>query len=144
MVYGQDAYFLGFPVEDGLNFDYTTLYTKYGLALDTGNPLPLVKRATVSSLGKPYLLDGHNNHGFSGGPVVFCPPGKKEFRVAAVVSGYLPLRELILNKDGEQTDLSYIANPGIMVADDIGEAVALIKSNPVGFDLDGKASTDIP
>ena len=140
LVYGQDAYFLGFPVEDGANLDYMDLYKKFGLVLENGNPLPLVKRATVSSLyGKPFLLDGHNNHGFSGGPVVFRPPGQEEF--AAVVSGYLPSRERILNNEGEETDLSYIANPGIMVAHDINEAVALIKLNPIGLDVDGLQQT---
>jgi hypothetical protein len=37
-----------------------------------------------------FLLDGHNNPGFSGGPVVFRASNKvdKEFYVMAVVSGF--------------------------------------------------------
>ena len=82
LVYGQEAYFLGFPYGIGEMF-----------LEETGHPLPFVKRVTVSTMfGEPYLLDGHNNPGFSGGPVVFCPPGVREFQVAAVVSGYKSAR----------------------------------------------------
>lgn len=67
MVFGQDCYFLGFPL--GLTFD-----------IGEFEYFPLVKRATVSAKnhrinGRPILLlDGWNNPGFSGGPVVFRPP----------------------------------------------------------------------
>ena len=45
------------------------------MEVTSGAKWKFVKRLTVSTLfGKPYLLDGHNNPGFSGGPVVFCPP----------------------------------------------------------------------
>ncbi len=56
----EDLYFLGFPYG---------LETKGNVNSDF--PLPLVKRATLSSVqaGEPMLLDGHNNFGFSGGPV---------------------------------------------------------------------------
>lgn len=64
--YGQDIYFLGFP---------------YGLQSDVGElnsnlPMPLVKKGIVSSFlfenpRKVLLLDGHNNPGFSGGPVIY-------------------------------------------------------------------------
>ena len=62
LVYGQDVYFLGFP--------YGVLsQVIFG---EAGHPLPLVKRAAVSAFaGDVYLLDGHNNPGFSGGPVIF-------------------------------------------------------------------------
>ena len=66
---GQDVYFIGFP---------------YGIASEIGElnrnfPLPFVKKATFSA-STPKLdilfLDGHNNPGFSGGPVVFSEVGK--------------------------------------------------------------------
>ena len=62
MVFGQDGYFLGFPL--GLRFDIGPEY------------LPLVKRCTPSALSRiggrsVLLLDGWNNPGFSGSPVVF-------------------------------------------------------------------------
>ncbi len=125
LVYGQDAYFLGFP------------YGISDLILgETGCPLPLVKRATVSSLfGKPYLLDGHNNIGFSGGPVVFQPAEKGKFQIAAVVSGYRGQPEHIVDAKGDETQFRYVSNTGIIHAYDVNEAIALIRSNPIGIDL---------
>ena len=70
MIYGQDVFFLGFP------------YGIVGKVAFTANgyPLPFVKRATLSLIKDDvYFLDGHNNPGFSGGPVVFRPPGAQEF-----------------------------------------------------------------
>ncbi|MXW23785.1 MAG: trypsin-like peptidase domain-containing protein [Chloroflexi bacterium] len=125
LIYGQDAFFLGFP--HGLS----------DLVLgDTGRPVPLVKRATVSSLqGEPFLLDGHNNPGFSGGPVVFQIPGSREFRVAAVIQGYRPAREPIYLDDGTETDLYLRGNTGIIFAYNISAAVELAESNPIGLAL---------
>ena len=74
LVYGQDVYFLGFPY----NFLGKFLFG------DSGYPLPFVKKATVSLFDdKIVFLDGHNNRGFSGGPVVFTEPTKRQFKVAA-------------------------------------------------------------
>jgi len=63
--FGQEAYFLGYPL--GLTFEIGPEY------------FPLVKRAILWGIGRPegnhsvLLLDGWNNPGFSGGPVVFRP-----------------------------------------------------------------------
>ena len=123
LTYGQEAYFLAFP---------------YGISdkflVETGHPLPFVKRVTVSTLfGKPYLLDGHNNPGFSGGPVVFCPPGRKEFQVAAVVSGYRWASAPIRDQENRDTEFHLRENTGIVVAYDVNEAIALIRANPTGL-----------
>ena len=65
LIYGQDVYFLGFP------YGYTGSFV-LGRG---GYPLPFVKKATVSLLDrKKMILDGHNNPGFSGGPVVYTEP----------------------------------------------------------------------
>ena len=72
VVLGEDIYFLGFPY--GLSMEVKT-------DLNAGFPLPLVKKAAVSALGLedgPILLDGHNNVGFSGGPVARREPGKSK------------------------------------------------------------------
>ena len=101
---------------------------------ETGHPVPFVKRVTVSTLfGKPYFLDGHNNPGFSGGPVVFCPPARKEFQVAAVVSGYRSARAPIRDDEDRDTEFHLRENTGIVVAYDVNEAVALIRANPIGL-----------
>ena len=87
LILGSDVHFLGFPYGMHANVPH---------AINADFPLPLVKRACVSMLayhqpdGDYLLLDGHNNPGFSGGPVVFHPLKEplSERRVAAVVSGY--------------------------------------------------------
>ena len=123
LTYGQEAFFLGFPYGIG-----------HMLLGETGHPVPFVKRLTVSGLyGKPYLLDGYNNPGFSGGPVVFCPPGRKEFQVAAVVSGYRSASAPIRDQENRDTEYYLRENTGIVVAYDVNEAVALIRANPTGL-----------
>ena len=125
LTYGQEAYFLGFPYGIG-----------DGFLKETGHPVPFVKRLTVSTLfGKPYLLDGHNNPGFSGGPVVFCPPARKEFQVAAVVSGYQSARAYVRDQEDRDTEFHLRENTGIVVAYDVNEAVAIIRANPTGLVL---------
>ena len=97
--------------------------------------MPFVKSVTVSTLfGKPYLLDGYNNPGFSGGPVVFCPPASKEFQVAAVVSGYRWASAPVRDQDNRDTELHLRENTGIVVAYDVNEAIELIRANPLGSD----------
>jgi Trypsin-like peptidase domain len=84
MIYGQDVYFLGFP---------------YGMtgevgALNRDFPFPFVKKAIISCMYttdngvKIFFLDGHNNPGFSGGPVVFKEPNKNDYKVISVISAF--------------------------------------------------------
>jgi hypothetical protein len=123
LVYGQDVHFLGFPYG---------ILTRYILGGD-GYPIPLVKKATVSALDRDVLLlDGHNNPGFSGGPVVFVRPGTRDCRIAAIVSSYQAVEEPIL-LHGQETELVYEYNTGIIVAYSIKHAIDLIAENPVGF-----------
>lgn len=79
-VYTQDVYFLGYP---------------YGLGLQAGGVmLPFVKKAIISASMETadgvqvWLLDGINNPGFSGGPVVFKRGNTIDWCVGCVVSGY--------------------------------------------------------
>ena len=125
MTYGQEVYFLGFPY-DILG---STIFT------DQGYPLPFVKRATFSCFaGDAYLLDGHNNPGFSGGPVLFGSPGVPPTNVGAVISGYKFISEPIYHQS-VATDLSFKYNTGIIVSYKIEKALALIGSNPIGATL---------
>jgi len=124
-VYGQEVFFLGFPYG---------IVGKYLLG-PQGYPLPLVKRATLSLFhGDVWLLDGHNNPGFSGGPVVFVPLGAKDFKVAGVISGFQAVDEPVL-AGGQPTPLVYRYNTGIIVCHMIEHAVGLIKANSIGFSL---------
>lgn len=122
LVYGQDVYFLGFP--------YGVLSPH--ILGDAGHPLPLVKKALLSSFaGDVYLLDGHNNPGFSGGPVVFGRVGSTPNCVGAIISGYRFAPEPVLIGDAE-TALTFRQNTGIIISYKIETALALIRSNPVG------------
>ena len=129
LMYGQDVYFLGYP------------YNLEGMGV-TGEtrPFPLVKKGCLSAMleGGRYggfLLDGHNNPGFSGGPAIFSSPSKPtEYNVFGVVSGYLPgYGEARIGGAPEGFDLAL--NTGIMRCADIAHAVDEIKANPNGLQL---------
>lgn len=125
VAYGQDVYFLGFP--------YGVLsQVIFG---DAGHPLPLAKKAVLSSFaGEVYLLDGHNNPGFSGGPVVFGRDGTIPNSVAAVVSGYRFSPEPVF-LDQAETALTYRENTGIIISYKIEAALGMIRANPIGPDV---------
>jgi S1-C subfamily serine protease len=127
LLYSQEVFFLGFP------YNILSTYVFEG----EGYPLPLVKKAIVSSFVSRdvFLLDGHNNPGFSGGPVVFGVLGQSDLKVAGIVSGYQAVDEPIFAGD-QKTPLSYRYNTGIIVASFIHQATALIRQNPIGFKLD--------
>jgi len=126
LAYSQEVFFLGFP------YDILSTYIFEG----EGYPPPLVKKAIVSSFvnGNVFLLDGNNNPGFSGGPVVFTKAGQTDLKVAGVISGYKAVPEPIFAGD-QKTQFVYQYNTGIIVAYYIHHAMALIRKNPIGFKL---------
>lgn len=128
LIYGQDVYFLGFP---------------YGMRGEIGKlnrnfPMPFVKKAIVSCIGfgrdvaQTIYLDGYNNPGFSGGPVVFKKPGYPDFIVASVISGFKSKEEKVYDGDQELA-LYYKYNTGIIVSYGIKHAVDVIETNPIGY-----------
>jgi len=120
----EDIRFYGFP---------------YGLSTSRRNgtvPVPLVKAGIVSGFfgaaqlgpNSSFLIDGHNNPGFSGGPVVSIRGGKH--RVAGVVSGYLPHDEEVRSRMSDDNDerSEYVQqNSGIMLAWNIQHVIDLIE-----------------
>ncbi len=136
LAYGQTVYFLGFPFGwdgggENINLDF---------------PMPFVKAGIVSSItfgdSSRIYVDGHNNRGFSGGPVVFAPHGQKQaqLQVAGVVSSYPSSWQPILNKRGvpilsdNDEPLAYFQeNTGFVVAFNIRHATEMIDVNPIGF-----------
>jgi len=112
IVYGQDAFFLGFPL--GLTFD-----------IGPAESFPLVKRATISATNHQLagrailLLDGWNNPGFSGGPVVFRPAGSAAFSVCGVVTGYRWQPTPVVDGASSPTGAQVLANSGIIIAEEI-------------------------
>jgi hypothetical protein len=161
-MFGQVAYFLGFP------YDYGSQGTLKG---NGPYPFPLIKAGTVSGfvnpggLIKPYelLLDGYNNPGFSGGPIVYRDLNQSGvvIRLAGVVSGFVPevvpvVKTHIIDspadagpvakeqpwrirrgKNGKFIELvdsdTYVAlNTGIVQGFLIEPAIELIRSHPIG------------
>jgi hypothetical protein len=135
--WGQDVYFLGFP---------------YGLRGEVGKfnnefPFAFVKKAIVSMMcfdddeviNKLYL-DGHNNPGFSGAPVVISnigqPPSEDNpYRLIAVISGMRYEYEPVYDELQSKTHLTYRYNTGIILAYPINHALAVIDSNPDGCEI---------
>ena len=120
LIFGQDVFFLGFPY----NFD--KLLQSFP---DSKRPVPFIKKACFSGGVKDghacMVFDGHNNPGFSGGPVCYRPTDAPDgmMSVAAVISGYRPEKQDVLDQDGRPTGSYVEPNSGIVVAYDIKEAV---------------------
>ncbi len=142
MYVGQDVYFLGFP------FGLATQFNKPSLGR-----FAFIKKAVLSAVdaregsGNILYLDGHNNPGFSGGPVIFANYAQNErLQIAGVISGYKNqptkvVSALVEDSDSETNDskrkvVYYILeNTGIVVAYHIHEIEKAIKANPIGFPL---------
>lgn len=154
MVIGQDVYFVGYPYGD--------------LALTTlagTESIGFVRKGVFSAQQKGenftrMYIDGRNNEGFSGSPLVYLPQGKPgfDFKVAGVISGYrsdftevkklMPIaanaitpedrsQNLIVDMaDGSHRKLTgtetYVqGNSGIVIVYPIEHAVEIIKASEV-------------
>ncbi len=65
---------------------------------------------------------------------MFVPYGKKEFRIAGVVSGFQTVGEPVYDQVGSASHF-FKVNTGLMVAYNIHGALEAIKANPIGFAL---------
>lgn len=148
LVLGGDCEFLGFPYGGGW---------RAGMGPNSFW-MPFVKHCTVSAFSsnspdskKIWVLDGINNEGFSGGPVIFgTGPQQKLF---AVISGYYTEPAEVVPYDASRLAPQtrhrdepssqpadnnghgrekVNVNSGFIVAFDIGYAVDAIKKNPIG------------
>ena len=129
MILGQDVYFLGFP------FDIVSDAT---LESNKNFPLPFVKKAILSQTVKgTIMLDGHNNPGFSGGPVVYYPKNDRssDLSVAGVVYGFRhALGQVYPDQERKESPIGYyLYNTGIVHVHDICHALNLIRQNPIGI-----------
>jgi hypothetical protein len=138
LFFGGDCEFLGFPYGGGwrATFDNKQWYW-----------LPFVKHCGVSAMStvepKVWVLDGINNEGFSGGPVIFrTGPEQKVF---AVISGYVleptavvpsAAKKVPVKKTAEEQNggarLKVNVNSGFIIAYDIAYAIDAIKKKPIG------------
>lgn len=132
---GEEVFFYGFP-------------HGWSTPLSSGRGhVPLVKRGIVSGFfGAPLgsgeeslLIDGHNNPGFSGGPVVSVRNG--QYKVAGVIAGYRYSYQEVYGTDSSgRVDESIIVgylpeNTGVVVAHNIKPALDMIEKNPIGLPL---------
>ena len=135
---GKSVRFLGFPL--GIAMDFLMEQGSTRLPLTKGGILSGLKyENTVSWL----LVDGHNNAGYSGGPVVFKPLGNGQelWKIAGVISGYR-IEDVDVRDAAGQMIGSAAGNSGILIATGIETALKLIASNPIGFPVAAKRIGD--
>lgn len=128
---GQEMYFLGFP--------FGMVQGEY--SYNNGYPIPFVKRAFLSCAnglnGYAHLwLDGTNNPGFSGGPVIYESVDEQTRRpeqyLAGVISSYRCDVKSVLKEDtGETTGYIYQENAGIINAHGKASIIDIIEKNNI-------------
>jgi hypothetical protein len=116
---GQEMYFLGYPM--GME-----LYIE---GANDGRVLPFFKKAAVSgfTVDNVIFLDGSNNPGFSGGPVMGILPDSSHV-VFGVVTAYITDSIIRVDSQGNQSpDKSLLGNSGIVVAYHAQHILELLK-----------------
>ncbi|MBK7307817.1 MAG: trypsin-like peptidase domain-containing protein [Chitinophagaceae bacterium] len=124
LVLGDAGYFLGYPFG---------LQTKDKNGFNKGFPFPLVKKFVFSGAaiekGVSFLLlDGHNNPGFSGGPVIFIDRATKDknrWFIGGVISSYVNQKNQMITPVGL---LNYTENSGIIIAISASHIINIINS----------------
>lgn len=124
VAFGDHGFFLGYP------FGFKTV--------DKGNvndgfPIALIKSAVFSGATTENgifikLLDGMNNPGFSGGPVIFknrFDSNSKKWYVVGVVSAYVNQNNQLVSPLGT---INYSENSGIVIAIDSKHIMEILDS----------------
>lgn len=138
VVLGQKVYFLGYP---------------FGLASRSRQRddfIPFVKAGILSAIdgrdksGIVVYVDGHNNPGFSGGPVIFSNLNHgNTLQIASVISGYRNQPSQVFEKEIPVTDqptpesktqkLQFVQeNSGIVISFSLDPLLEAIKERPIG------------
>lgn len=115
---GQRVWFLGYPWGMGSRF--------------TNGELPFIKRGTMSAIDSTdpnriiLYIDGFNNPGFSGGPIVYWDFNSHAYRILGVVEGYREeAAKVVVN--GVQVDTRLLVNSGILIGYSIRHAIQAIE-----------------
>lgn len=122
---GQQLWFLGYPFQIG---------TTFSPGAQWNGGAPFIKRGTMSALdgSNPdaliYYIDGFNNPGFSGGPIVYWSFSKHTYEIAGVVKGYKPEAAQVM-VNGQPVDTQVMVNSGILIAYHIKYAIAAIEAD---------------
>ena len=114
---GQPVWFLGYPWGIGSHLkDFEAPFIKRGTmsAVDASNPDAVV-----------LYVDGFNNPGFSGGPIIYWSFSERAYRIIGVVKGYREDRAKIL-LNGQPVDTELLVNSGILVGYSISHAIKAI------------------
>lgn len=120
---GQQLWFLGYPYELG---------NQFGSQWNGGSPF--VKRGTMSAIdGRDpnavvIYIDGFNNPGFSGGPIVYWDFTVRKYRILGVVKGYRP-ESAKIEVNGQPVDTQLMVNSGILIAYSIVHANEAIETD---------------
>ena len=84
-------------------------------AIDTTNPDAVL-----------VYIDGFNNPGFSGGPILYWDFGKQAYRILGVVQGYKEdTAKVLIN--GQHVETQLLVNSGILVGYSIEHAIQAIE-----------------
>jgi hypothetical protein len=131
---GQQVYFIGYPKPSG------AFLCSYGGQSSNVCEIAFVKAGILSAFdfrdkdSVILYIDGQNNPGFSGGPIVFRHLASGNYRIAGVVKGYsieaIPvLKEKDLNDFNAkaQDDLYIRGNSGIVVGYKINHIIDAIR-----------------
>ena len=126
---GQPVWFLGYPFGIASHFNEGSIKT-----LPLVSMLPFVKRGTMSAFDatRPdaavLYIDGFNNPGFSGGPILFWSFSKHKYEITGVVMGYREdTAKILIN--GQHVDTQLLVNSGILVGYSIGHAIEAIEKD---------------
>ncbi len=130
---GQQVWFIGYPFGLGSPVGEKS---ESGL-LPPGTVLPFMKRGTMSAIDGTnpdavvLYIDGFNNPGFSGGPIVFWSFKSHTYKILGVVKGYREdTAKVIVN--GQHVDTQLLVNSGILVGYSIRHAVDTIEQSQDG------------
>jgi S1-C subfamily serine protease len=116
---GQQVWFLGYP---------------WGLGSHSANgiEIPFIKRGTMSAIDgsnpqAPLIyIDGFNNPGFSGGPIVYWDFKAHAYRILGVVQGYKEeAAKMMVN--GHLADTKLLVNSGILIGFNIKHVIEAIE-----------------
>jgi hypothetical protein len=124
---GQQVWFLGYPFLDGMSSHFGK-----GGAADAPKEAPFIKRGTMSAVDGTnpdavvVYIDGFNNPGFSGGPIVYWDFSTHTYAVLGVVKGYREENGVKAMVNGQQVDTQLLSNSGILVGYSIANAVDAI------------------
>ncbi len=126
---GQQIWFLGYPFLEGLGSHFAK-----GPTASSPTEFPFIKRGTMSAIDATdpdavvIYIDGFNNRGFSGGPILFWDFVQHKYRIAGVVQGYKNDVALTI-VDGHQVDTNLLVNSGILVGYNIQHAIDAIEKD---------------